>query len=71
MPQEKCILVVDDEPGIQHFIKRNLELRSFRVSLALNGLEALSQFEQGSFSLIILDIMLPGMDRLEVCRRIR
>ncbi len=71
MPQEKHILVVDDEPSIQHFIKRNLELRAFKVSLAGNGLEALGLFEHSNFALIILDIMMPGMDGLEICRRIR
>src|SRR5947199_3756948 len=71
MPLEKHILVVDDEPGIQDFIRRNLELRSFKVLLAANGLEALAQFDQANVSLVILDIMLPAMDGLEVCRRIR
>lgn len=71
MPQDRHILVVDDEPGIQDFIQRNLELRSFKVSLASNGLEALAQFEQETFVLVILDIMMPSMDGLEVCRRIR
>ncbi|HEV2583834.1 MAG TPA: response regulator, partial [Ktedonobacteraceae bacterium] len=71
MPQEKHILVVDDEPSIQHFVKRNLELRAFKVSLASNGLEALALFEHANFALIILDIMMPGLDGLEVCRRIR
>ena len=71
MPQDKHILVVDDESSIQDFIKRNLELRAFKVSLASNGLEALTLFEQNNFALIILDIMMPRMDGLEVCRRIR
>jgi DNA-binding response OmpR family regulator len=71
MPQDKHILIVDDEPGIQDFIRRNLELRSFKVSLASNGLEALALFEQANVCLVILDIMMPSMDGLEVCRRIR
>src|SRR5436853_5213714 len=71
MPQEKHILIVDDEPGIQDFVRRNLELRSFKVSLASNGLEALASFDQGNFCLVILDIMMPKMDGIEVCRRIR
>jgi DNA-binding response OmpR family regulator len=71
MPQDKHILIVDDEPGIQDFIRRNLELRSFKVSLASNGLEALALFEQANVCLVILDIMIPSMDGLEVCRRIR
>src|SRR5579883_3492277 len=71
MPQEKHILVVDDEPSIQDFIRHNLELRGYKVSIASNGLEALALFDQGNFTLVILDIMMPRMDGLEVCRRIR
>ncbi|HEX2914965.1 MAG TPA: response regulator transcription factor [Chloroflexia bacterium] len=71
MPQEQHILVVDDEPSIRDFIKRNLEMRGFKVTLANNGLEGLALFDQTTFSLVILDIMMPRMDGLEVCRRIR
>jgi len=71
MPQDKYILFVDDEPGIQDFVRRNLELRSFKVSLANNGWEAMALFDQANFVLVILDIMMPTMDGLEVCRRIR
>src|SRR5258708_4266425 len=71
MPQDKFILVIDDEQGIQEFIKHNLEIRSFKVKTASDGLEALGLFEQTNCILVILDIMMPKMDGLEVCRRIR
>ena len=71
MPQDKHILVVDDEPSVQDFIRHNLEVRSYKVSLASNGLDALALFERTSFLLVILDIMMPHMNGLEVCRRIR
>src|SRR5690242_16848255 len=71
MPQDRHILVVDDEPSVQEFVRHSLEARSYRVEIANNGFEALSLFDQKSFLLVILDIMMPRMDGLEVCRRIR
>jgi DNA-binding response OmpR family regulator len=71
MPQEKYILVVDDEPNIREFVRRTLEKHAFKVKLASNGWEALIEFEQTTFALVILDIMMPQMNGLEVCRRIR
>lgn len=71
MPQEKYILVVDDEQSIRTFVRHSLEKHSFKVCLADNGWDAMAEFEQRTFVLVILDIMMPGMDGLEVCRRIR
>ena len=71
MPQEKYILVVDDEPNIREFVRHTLEKHAFKVKLASNGWEALMEFEQTTFALVILDIMMPQMNGLEVCRRIR
>lgn len=71
MPQEKCILVVDDEPAIQDLIRQNLELRAFKVLIAATGLEALARFDQSNVVLVVLDIMLPGMNGIEVCKRLR
>lgn len=65
------ILIVDDEKNIREFVERNLTVRHYDVCSASSGLEALAIFNQGALDLIILDIMMPHLDGLEVCRRIR
>jgi two-component system KDP operon response regulator KdpE len=67
----KKILVVDDEKALREFVSRNLAARDFKVFSAANGLEALAIFQSESLDLIILDLMMPHMDGLETCRRIR
>jgi DNA-binding response OmpR family regulator len=65
------ILVVDDEPAIVDVLTYNLEKAHYRVVIARDGEEALKQVRHERPDLIILDLMLPGMDGLEVCREIR
>ncbi|MEM9823182.1 MAG: response regulator transcription factor [Bacteroidota bacterium] len=65
------ILVVDDEPDILEFIKYNLEKEEYNVTTASNGVEALEMAKRQDPNLIILDIMMPGMDGVEVCRELR
>lgn len=65
------VLVVDDEEPLLHFMQRNLEARGFRVVTARDGVEALYQFDQNRPDLIILDLLMPRLDGMEVLRRIR
>ncbi len=65
------ILVVDDEKNIVELIKFNLVKENFKVIEAYNGIDALKLFRQEKPDLVILDIMMPGMGGLEVCRQIR
>jgi DNA-binding response OmpR family regulator len=65
------VLVVDDEPDIIDLAELYLKNDGFAVSRAGNGMEALEQLAQDGADLVLLDIMLPGMDGWEVCRRIR
>ncbi|HEX9067327.1 MAG TPA: response regulator transcription factor [Ktedonobacterales bacterium] len=70
MPATK-ILVAEDEAALRDFITRNLRARGLEVIEASNGLEAIAQWEREQPHLLILDIMMPQMDGLEVCRRVR
>ncbi len=65
------ILIVDDEPDIIEFIQYNLEKEGFNVCTASDGISAVEVAEKENPNLIILDIMMPGMDGVEVCRKLR
>lgn len=65
------VLIVDDDPDIQKLVSYNLDQAGFRVSIAATGLAALDFVQEKPPDLIILDIMLPDLDGLEVCRKLR
>jgi two-component system response regulator MprA len=65
------ILVVDDEPAVQNALSRALALERYQVSQAADGREALERLGAAPFEVVILDISMPHVDGLEVCRRLR
>lgn len=65
------ILVVEDEIKISKFIKKGLEMEHYTIDTAYDGEEALEKIQINSYDIIILDIMLPKIDGIEVCRQIR
>jgi phosphate regulon transcriptional regulator PhoB len=65
------VLVVEDEPDIRHLIVHHLARDGFRCRTAASGPEALASVRAAAPDLVVLDLMLPGMDGLEVCRRLR
>ncbi len=65
------VLVIEDEIHIQELIKYNLEKNNYKVTIADNGLEGLNEAFTNVPDVILLDIMLPGLDGLEVCKRLR
>ena len=67
----KTILLVDDEPTLIEALSYNLTKEGYRVVTALDGVEALEQANTCNPDLVILDLMLPRMDGLEVCRAVR
>ena len=69
--QTQTVLVVEDESSIASFVSLYLKNAGYAVRTAANGTEALTQAAKGDLTLIILDLMLPDIDGIEVCRRIR
>ncbi len=71
MAESATILLVDDEESIQKLLTFPLEREGYRVVQARDGEEALLRFAEGPVDLVVLDVMLPRLDGLEVCRRLR
>jgi len=71
MPDSSTILLVDDEDAVQKLLAYPLERDGFRVVQAWDGEEALERFDREHVDLVVLDVMLPKLDGLEVCKRLR
>jgi DNA-binding response OmpR family regulator len=68
---EQRVLVVDDDPTVSDVVRRYLERAGYAVTLAGDGPGALAAYSREQPDLVVLDLMLPGIDGLEVCRRLR
>jgi two-component system response regulator MprA len=71
MAERSRILVVDDEPAVQNALLRALTLERYEVARASDGQEALERLASAPYEAVILDIAMPRVDGLEVCRRLR
>ncbi|SCE87789.1 DNA-binding response regulator, OmpR family, contains REC and winged-helix (wHTH) domain [Micromonospora coriariae] len=69
--KERRVLVVEDERTIAESVAARLRAEGFAVEIAVDGPSAVEQFRTGQPDLVVLDVMLPGFDGLEVCRRIQ
>lgn len=65
------ILVIEDDLHIQELLRYNLERNGYEVAIIENGAEGFKEAREGNHNVIILDIMLPDMDGLEICKRLR
>ena len=71
MSEKQRILLVDDDPNISHLVRLYLEKEGFAVTEAARGDTALESFRKETPSLVLLDVMLPGLDGLQVLKEIR
>src|ERR1700759_2417783 len=65
------VLLVEDDPNIVDLIRSNLAVRGFDTMVSTDGLRALQLLESGRPDVVLLDLMLPGVDGMELCREIR
>ncbi|MEU8379835.1 response regulator, partial [Streptosporangium sp. NPDC048865] len=65
------VLVVDDEPALREALQSSLEFEGYRVGLASDGQEALEAIGREPYELVLLDVMMPRLDGLTACRRLR
>ena len=65
------ILIVDDEPNLVMSLEFLMRKNGYQVGIARNGTEALAAIDQTPFDLVLLDIMMPDVDGLQVCRQLR
>jgi two-component system response regulator MtrA len=68
---DEHVLLVEDDASIREIATLGLEQAGFRVTATGDGRDALSRFRQGTFDLVVLDVMLPSLDGFEVCKEIR
>jgi len=68
---KSTVMIVEDEPGIARMIQVLLEARGFSTVVCHTGEEALRRMAEHPIDLVLLDVMMPGMDGYEVCRRLR
>jgi len=65
------ILVIEDNPDLARLLELHLKDLNYRVNLAFDGIKGFEKAESGDYDLVILDLMLPGLDGIEICRRLR
>ena len=71
MRKDLLAQIVDDDPAMVRFVRRNLQLEAFQVVVSSDGQSALDQFEDTDPDVVILDIGIPKLDGIEVCRHLR
>ena len=70
-PAARRILVVEDDPDICHLLEIHLKDSAYQVDIVNNGIDGFNRASNYSYQLIVLDLMLPGLDGLEICRNLR